>query len=232
MSPKKLYFALLATITFMIIGSFGLVWEASNWLSKRGQSTVNLKLDILGLEQKQKAGIRATNDLLKYKQDIANLESVIPTQKDQVDALSQLIKIGDENGVTFGSITFPSSELGNVVAPKPVAVTTEDTKATAPALTPSTTPAPQAAPKKTITQAKPVEGVPGLYEIQIALSDIAQKSTSKGLTYEQLLSLLRSIEQNKRIMQMNTISITPQKSTTDSSILYLLTISLKIYIRQ
>lgn len=233
MTPKRLFYALLGSVLCMIIGSFGFAYLASNWLTSRSTATINLKLDILELRQNQKKGVQASNNLIKYKQDIANLDSVIPTQKDQVDALNQLLKIGDENNITFGSVTFPSSELGNAVAAKPAAATVDETKkADDSSKSAATTPAAPAAPKKTVTQAKPVDGVSGVYEVQVSLGNITQKSTNKGVTYDQLLNVLRSIEQNRRIMQMTNISITPQKSLTDTSILYQLTINLKIYLRQ
>ncbi len=227
MSPKRLYFILIGLLVVITVGSFALTWEASKWLATRSQSTVELKLDILKLQQQQKIGLKAASELETYKQDVKYIAEVLPKRKDQVDALSQLTKIADENNITFGSISFPSSELGNAVAKVAAPVVDESAKTTTAS---PTTPAP--APKPTATQTKPVDGLPGVSSIQISLGEIAQKSSNKSLTYDQLLSVLRSIEQNRRTMQMTNISITPKKSTTDNSVLYQLTINLNIYIKQ
>ncbi len=229
MNPKRFYYVLIGGIFLLAVGSVGITWVARNWLSARSLVTVNLKLDILGLQQKQRAGIIARGDLETYKKDREDLVNVIPRQKDQVDLLSQLQQIGDEADVTIGSITFPSSELGNAAAAQPAAAPSDDSAAKSTSPTP--TPAPAAA-KSTVTQAKPVDGISGLYAIQITLSSITQKSSSKGLTYEQTLSLLKAIEHNKHIFQMTNVNITPQKSTTDNSTLYQIGINLNTYLRQ
>jgi hypothetical protein len=169
----------------------------NNYLKKSSDTLVKAKLDSRVTEEREKYYIQAKKDLDKYKDVNATLTKVLPKDKDQAKAVAEIGRIADEAGIEIKQISFPSSTLGE----KKAAATTTTTPAANATTAPST---------PTVTQTKPVEGVSGVLGIETQIQ--FNSTTSKKLTYPQLLSFLEKIEKNRRTMQVSSISITPKSS--------------------
>jgi hypothetical protein len=222
MTAKKLFKVLLGALLAVVAGSILMVWQAKNWLTGRSAVIITSKLDVAELESTYNQGLRARTELLTYNTLLSSVDDILPEDKDQVNALSQIIKISDEVGITINTISFPSSELGSAkpVAPKAVE-TTNDKPSEAPAV---------ATPTQAITQAKPVDGLPGIYALQVRLDGITQKGSVNGPTYDQVLSLLRAVERNQRTLQITSLGITPVKDSSGSTT-YQVAITLNLFIK-
>src|SRR5690606_22143833 len=95
-------------------------------------------------------------DVEQYSYIVDIARGVVPQDKDQARAVREINQIAQISNVRLQSITFPSSTLG-------------DKKQSTPATPPAEggdTPAP---PPPSITQAQPVQGIPGVYSMDIEI---------------------------------------------------------------
>lgn len=194
MSTKRLYLVMVGctSLLFLLIvaGTFG-----GNFLLKqRANKLEAAKLENRLLEEQQTALIKANKDIEKYAdlEKIAN--AIVPQDKDQAKTVRELVKIAEESGIPIASITFPSSNLGQATA-APAATSTGG----------STTTAATPKPATNVTQVKPVDGMPGVYQLEITLS------VSKAVPYTSLITFLQKLEQNRRTAQVSGITIQPDQ---------------------
>lgn len=191
MTSKRLFFVLLAVLTLLGIGSVAAVVVGNSQLKKRSQQLHDLKVESGALEEQQKSLIQAKKDIDRYSGLDSIAKSIVPQEKDQARTVRELVQLASNNSIKIGSITFPASTLGQA-APKPVA----GTEGAAPA-------GPSAASAQ--TQLKAVEGIPGVYQMEINL----QSDSSTPVTYQQLIDFLRSLEQSRRTSQVSSVIVTP-----------------------
>jgi hypothetical protein len=60
-----------------------------------------------------------------------------------------------------------------------------------------------------LSQARPVTGLPGLYELEITIQDI------DGTRFNQFIAFLEGLEQNRRTSQVKSVTITPDSQIRD-----------------
>lgn len=157
-------------------------------LQQKSKKLADLKLNSRVLDEQQSSLKRAKKDIETYTSLEQIAKAVVPQDKDQAEAVREIVKIAGDNGIKLASITFPASTLGQVV---PKAVPTDDT-----------TPKVKTPP---ITQVQTVEGIPGVFTLQI----IIQQDTSAPITYDKFIGFLTNLEQNRRTAQVSTVSVTP-----------------------
>jgi hypothetical protein len=194
-----------------------MVYVANKLLQKRSNDVVNLKLTSQELESQETAYLAAKKDIEKYSDLNAIVKSVIPQDKDQARTVRELFQLAQDSGIALKSVQFPSSSLGTAAA---ASTTTPAAGATAPAAGAAPTPAPP-----TITQAKPVKGLNGVYAIQTDITPFADSKTAR-ISYDQLIDFLRRIESNRRTMQVTTVHIQPLGQKASSGITFTLTLNI------
>jgi hypothetical protein len=214
MNSKKVFFVMIGIVVLMSGLVVGAVVVGDTVLRKQSEKLVALKLDTDVVETQQTALVQAKKDVEKYAELESIAKQVVPQDKDQARAVREIISIADQAGVKISSITFPSSNLGQ----KPAA--------TAPASgTSTTTPtAATAAPVNPFTQAKPVSGIGGLYQLDITVVS----DTTKPATYTRLIDFLGRLEHNRRTAQVSQISIQPHADNRDN---LNFTLTLTVYIK-
>lgn len=218
MNAKRFNTIMIGIFILLVAACIGLTVYANMWLTQRSKQLINTKLDTLALEQKQKASQKAQSVLEENGPTQEMLEKIVPKSKDQAKTVAELLTISKETGVTINSITFPSSELGAVVKP----VTGADGST---AQTPTTS---------SVTQAKPVEGISGLLGIAVTISQIDRQGgeSGSGISYDQMIKFIESIEKNRRTMQIKTLQIQPLQAASGNGIGgYSLTLSLNIFVK-
>lgn len=191
MSPKKVFFAMVGAVVLSAGLATGSVVLGSSMLKKKSAELIELKLQDRLIEEQQVALVQANKDIEKYKELEAIAKTIVPQDKDQARTVREIIKLADESRIKISSITFPASTLGQK----------------APVAAPSTGTDAPAAPKvqtPSISQVKPVEGIQGLYQLEVIIqvSEIAP-------TYNQLIDFLNRLEQNRRTAQVSSITINP-----------------------
>jgi hypothetical protein len=189
----------LVGVLLLTIGLF--IFTLTTGLSKlaaKGSSTEDLKVQSKALDA-QIIGLNAAKKEVSqysYFNDVA--KSVLPSDKDQTQAVSDLIQMANLSGFTLQNITFPSSTLGAAALAAPAA--TDGSTSTTPAAVPSS-----------LSQVKPVLGINGLYSIAITVTPASGNliPDSQQVTYPKLLDFLHRIENNRRTAQVSQVTIQP-----------------------
>lgn len=195
MNSKQLYYGLVAAMVLLAgLGGAG-IYFGDQMLQKKTAQLTSLKIDTVALEDQQRSLLQAKKDVKTYSElrDIA--KTIVPQEKDQARTIREIIKIADETGIKIGNISFPSSSLGEA-APKKAAPTDPGEKTATTVKIPG-------------TQIKPVDGIAGLYQLEIGI----QSENPTTVSYTQFLAFLRKLEQNRRTAQVTNLSVQP--STKD-----------------
>jgi len=213
LNSKNTRLLLIASLVAMVALFIGLMFAGLSILGSKSDSLVKLKAqsqaddyELLNLEQAKK-------DVAKYAYFKEVAKTVIPNDKDQAEAVSEIFQFAQAAGIRIGSITFPTSSLG---------LTTGGLSAAQDATAPT-------AASTAITQAKPVTGIPGLYSLELTITPQTGNDVPVNLqvTYPKILAFLKSIEDNRRTAQITQVIINPP-SSTDQSLSFTLTTNIFI----
>jgi hypothetical protein len=216
MNSKRFFFVMVAVFVFSIIGGGAMLYLSNNILQKRSLNVVDLKLQSSEVEAQLSAYQAAKKDVAKYSYLTDIINGALPQDKDQARTVREIFLLAQQAGITIKSVQFPTSNLGAVTA-LPAAATGQSTS--------PATPTPAAAP--TITQAKPVKGLQGVYSIQAIVTPFADDKTYK-ITYPQLISFLQKIESNRRAMQIANLQLNPLGQNSTDTISFTLTLNIFI----
>lgn len=190
MNTKRVTYIMIGLLLLLIMAVFGTTYIASGMLDTQAGTLNDLKLKSEVLAAEQQSLVKAKKDVAKYG-PLANIaKTIVPQDKDQAQAVREIVKLANESGITPSSITFPSSNLG---APAGAAAAT------------GTTPAAGAAAKNNLSQLTPVKGNPGLYILQIIITQDA----SSPVPYNRFINFLSKLEQNRRTAQVSNIVLQP-----------------------
>ncbi len=179
MNSKRLYFALLGVIGLLIIGLIAGAFAVDNFLTSRSQSLIASRLQVAVLAEDQRQLTKAKADIKKY-QDLATIaKSVVPQDKDQAQAVRQIVDIANANGVSLSSVSFPSSTLGTSLS--------------------------KGSSEQQLSQLIPVKGVSGVYNLQITV----QSDAAHPVAYAKFIAFLDALEHNRRTAEVSSINIQP-----------------------
>ena len=213
MTSKRVYYAIIGLILLLTIGIIGGTYGVNNLLQSRSNKVVLLKSKLAGLQQQQTELTQAKKAITAYTSLDHIAKVVVPENKDQAEAVRQIVALASANGIQLDSITFPSSTLGATpVGVKPVA-------SAAPAATPS-------ASSQALSQLVPVPNIPGVYDLVINIDSATE--TGHLATYSEMINFLSALEQNRLTALVSSISILPD-ATNHSLFSFILT--LDIYIK-
>ncbi len=191
MNSKRLYFLLVASICLLVVGLTGGAYGASQILAGQSKSLIDARSKAAALEQQQTQLSNAKASVTKY-QDVSQIaRSIVPQDKDQAQAVREIVKIASDNGVKLGAITFPSSTLGG----------TGSTSGTTGA---SGTPAPKG-PNPQLSQLIPAPGLSGVYTLKISVQSDSNSPTS----YDKFVRFMAALENNRRTALVSAIALQP-----------------------
>ena len=194
MSPKQFFFVMIGALALLGLLGVGSVAMANDMLTKKNNKLSELKLENEVLEQQKTAILQAQKDIEKYA-DLEKLaKQIVPQDKDQARTVREVIALAAQSGIDISSITFPSSSLGQKAAPAAKPAEGESGSATPKATTPP------------VTQVTAVDGIPGVYRLDITVQ------TGDPATYAKLIAFLKSLEANRRTAQVVDLTITPSSS--------------------
>src|SRR5665213_1423335 len=113
MSPsKRLNLALIGLVVLLLAGLAGGAYGANALLSSKADKLTTLKAKSQALAQEQLSLIAAKKDVKTYASLEQIARSVVPEDKDQAEAVREIVNIAAANSVSLASITFPASTLG------------------------------------------------------------------------------------------------------------------------
>lgn len=201
LSPRQLYFGLIGLLALLfiglIIGAFGI----NSILGSRATTLTSLKAKNSALNQEQSGLAVAKEQIKKYAgvQQIAS--AVVPEDKDQAEAVREIVNIASANGVRLSTINFPSSSLGSTAGGTSGGSTGGST-------TPVTIGQVKINPKTgNLSQLQPVKNIPGVYVLQLTV----QSDTSNPVSYNSFIHFLNALEYNRRTAQITSITLEPNQ---------------------
>jgi hypothetical protein len=224
-NSQKLKLMLLGSLALCVIVFLAVCFAGLSALEKKSQNMVTLKQQSQDLDAQTQSLNIAKKEVAKYKyfNDIAN--TIIPNDKDQVEAVAEILQMADQSGILLQNVSFPTSTLG--------ATGVSGSSASSAA---TTAPAAGAATQKAsnlISQAKPVTGIPGLYSIEVVVSpETGDKVPASKLTnYNKMIAFLSKIEHDQRTAQITQVSIQPPKVGDTSNTSFTFTFNINIFIK-
>lgn len=188
MNSKHLRLLLLGALGVLVLAFAAISVFGLSALSKKSQKMVNLKSESQTLQSQlaNLAQVKKEVDQYRYFKDVA--KTVIPTDKDQAQAIVDIVRLAEESGISLASFTFQASNLGSAGA--------------------------AVSGSSTVSQAKPVAGIPGLFSMELTI----QPSTSidlprdKQVTYAKMIDFFSRIERNRRTAQITSVRVDPPRS--------------------
>lgn len=188
MTAKRLYFLLLGSFLLLLAALVGIASNISSLMQTKAAELTNAKAQVNQLNVQQAGLAKSKQDIARYQGLVKITKTIVPQDKDQAQAVREITNIASANKVPLTSITFPTSSLGSA----PVAAS----------------PAAAAKAKPNLSQLTPVVNIPGVYNLQITISNNGNNTVS----FNQLDAFLRGLENNRRTAAVSTISIQPQQA--------------------
>jgi hypothetical protein len=149
MKARHLYYTLVGVVVLLCAGLFGIAYATNAILGPQATKLSKLKADAQALQDQESTLAKNKKDIKRYADLNTIAETVVPQDKDQAEAVREIVNIAAQSGIQkLSSITFPSSTLG----------TTHNSA------------------KANLTQLTPVKGLNGVYELQIT---VAQDSSNR-----------------------------------------------------
>lgn len=180
MTSRKYFFVLLAVFILLIGLIIGAAVGGNILLQKRSAKLTEVKTETKAVEAQQTALIQAKKDVERYSDLEKIVKSVVPQDKDQAKTVREIVTIAAQNKIPIKSVSFPSSTLGDK----------------APAGSPQ-------AKTNAPTQLTPVEGITGVYSLEIEVESAVK------VPYKNFLSFLNDLEKNRRTAHVASIDLTP-----------------------
>lgn len=204
--------ALAATAAlFLVVALLGL-----SLLSAQSKKLVDLKqrTKIADAQSSSLAAAKKQVEQYAYFNNVA--KTVLPSDKDQAQAVLDIVSLANQAGISIASVTFPASSLGT----KPAAPASGNNAATSSSQT-------------AISQAKPVQGISGLYSLELTIlpQTGAAVPDDHKVTYPKLLDFLSRIERNRRTAQITQVNIQPQNTENGPSQFINFTMTINIFIK-
>jgi hypothetical protein len=196
---KRLYVSLIAAIVLLLIALAVGAYKTNSLLTTRANNLVTLKAKSLALNQEQASLITAKKELHTYASLEQITQSVVPEDKDQAQTVRQIVNIAAVNGVTLGSITFPSSGLGASTSISQGVNSSAQSAAVAQSTNPNSS-------IVKLSQLVPVTNIAGVYNLSISV----QSNPDNPVKYTSLINFLSGLEHNRRTAQISSISLQPK----------------------
>lgn len=205
MTSKRLRLLLLAVLSLMFLGLIGGTYEANKLLESHAVKLISLKAKNEALTSEQQGLVKAKKDIKTYAQLETIAKSVVPQDKDQAEAVREIVNIAAAYGISLSTISFPASSLGSLIPQASSSSTSTKTTVS-------------------LSQLQPVKNISGVYQLQISVVG----DSNKPVAYDKFISFLSALENNRRTAQVSTISIQPNLANRN---LLTFTLSLNEYIK-
>lgn len=196
MNSRRFYYLMIAAVSLLVIAIIGTTYLANQQLQKQSAKLVDYKTQSEVLSQEQAGLTKARKDVEKYSPLEKIAKTIVPQDKDQANAVREIINIAAAAGIKPTGIDFPASTLGS--APAKVGTS---------AVTPvaGTGTATGNASKQALSQLMPVKGIAGVYTLQITI----QLDAASAVPYSKFIDFLSRLEQNRRTAQVTGIVLQP-----------------------
>lgn len=204
MTSKRLHTVLLAGLALLFLGLIGGTYATNKLLTSQADKLTALKAKSMALDQEQLSLSRAKKDIKKYDSLDKIAQAVVPQDKNQAEAVREIVNIAAANDVSLASISFPASTLGSL--PGGVAAPSASGSAAA-----GPTPSAGSSKAGSLSQLTPLKNIPGVYQLPITIKG----DTNNPVQYEKFINFLSDLEHNRRTAQVETITLQPTIGNRD-----------------
>lgn len=211
MNSKRAFYLMCGLILLFSLAVVASTYEINGLLGKQSQKLVGAKAKLAALQQEQVELKQAKKDIATYNDLYQISKVVVPENKNQAEAVRQIVNIAAQSGVNLQSITFPSSTLGGS---KSIGAA-----GAAPAAGPSAI----GAGNPSLSQLRKVTNIPGVYVLELKVDG----STTHLNGYPELINFLAGLEQNRLTALVSDITILPDNQHG----IFQFTLTLDIYIK-
>lgn len=193
MNAKRTSWLLTGLLGLLLLAIPASTYGLQQLLTTESDALLQQKAKLAALQQQQtdlaraKAQIRANAELYEIT------KSIVPQNKDQAQAVRQIVNLAQKNRVSLQSITFPASTLGSGARP---GATVNANAATT-----------------KLSQLTPVKNIPGVYTLQLTVTSDPQNP----VRFEQLIAFLADLEKNRQTALVSNLNISPSKSSDSLS---------------
>lgn len=210
---KKLRLALFGLVGLALIIFFAVLIAGLSLVTNKSNQVVDRKLQENRLQAQLSSLAIAKKEVEQYSyfKDVA--KTVIPNDKDQAQSVLDIFQMAAESGISIQNITFPDSNLG-------AAGTTGTTSASG-------------SSSKALSQAKTVEGIPGVYSLELTIvpESSLELPEEKLITYPKLIKFLKKLENNRRTAQITEVIVQPLGNETGPSPYINFSLTVHIFIK-
>ncbi len=213
-SSKRVFLIMIGVVTLLSGLAIATLVGGDMYLRKQAKKLTDLKLENRLLDEQQTALIQANKDIAKYADLEKIAKSVVPQDKDQARAVRDIIQIASDSGISISSVSFPSSNLGQGSSSSSSSSATSGSTSTAKPTT------------NAISQGKAVEGIPGVYALEMTILP----NSGSPVSYDKFLKFLERLENNRRTAQVTKIKVDPVGSDP-KSLLINFTLTINIFVK-
>lgn len=189
MTSKRIYYILVGSLVLSFIALIGGAYAINGILTKQSNSLTELKARSAAFSEEQITLEKSKKQVEQYASLNQIAKAIVPQDKDQAEAVREIVNIAAQYNISLAAINFPASTLGNT-----------PTSSAAPASANAGTVA-----TKSFSQLLPVKNIPGVYQLTITVTG----DTNKPVPYSQFIRFLEALEHNRRTAQVSTITIEP-----------------------
>lgn len=195
MTSKRLYFLFLGLIGLLLIALIAGTYGINGLLTTQASKLTAAKAKSLALAQEQLSLDQAKKDIKTYANlnDIA--KAIVPEDKDQAEAVREIVNMASQYGISLASISFPASTLG----------LTPGGTGTSAAAASSSAAAAASSKSSTLSQLTAVKNIPGVYQLPITVNG----DPNKPIAYDKFIGFLTALEHNRRTSQVSGITLAP-----------------------
>lgn len=199
MNSKKFFYIMTGLLVLVSLSAIASIVLGSSQLKQTASQLMEHKLEARLLDEQQIGLIKAKKDI-EANQELEQIaKTVVPQEKDQARTVREIINLAQASGVKISNVTFPVSNLGQVV---PKAVPESGAGEAAPS-----------APKApAVTQVIPVPDIKGVYQMEV----MVQSDPNNPVSYQKFIDFLERLEQNRRTSQVSSINVRPDTKNQDA----------------
>ena len=206
LNSQLIHYLLLTIIVLLVLAAVLGANSMVGLLQSKANTLVSLESKKEALSTEQSNLVLAKKEVAKYSPLEKIAQTIVPQNKDQAEAVREIVNIAQQTGITLTSIVFPSSTLGNgVTSSKPASSASNNAVS--------------------LSQLTAVRGIPGVYMLPILINDSLQ---ADAVTYSSFYTFLTKIEQNRLTSQVTGLTIQPM---TGNSNLITFSLSINEYIK-
>lgn len=196
MTSKRVHSLLMAGLAVLLLGLIGGTYATNKLLASRADKLTALKAKSQALDREQISLNHAKQDIKKYDSLDKIAQEVVPQDKNQAEAVREIVNIAALNNVSLLSINFPASSLGSLPGGSAAGAAGSSSSAPTP---------PANSKTNQLSQLTAVKNIPGVYQLPITI----KSDSSNPVQYENFINFLSDLEHNRRTAQVETITLQP-----------------------